>query len=211
MGSKIPNLGDVLFSKTQRRVLGLLFGDVDRSYFANEIVRLAGSGTGAVHRELAGLEAAGLVSAMRIGNQKHYRANRASPIFEELRGIVLKTFGVAGVVRDALAPLAPKISAAFIYGSLAKGTDTAASDIDLMVIGDDVSYGRVLELGTEAERRLGRKINPTVYTLAELRKRLEDGNAFVNRVIQQPKIFVIGSEDALRPSPKPRKRKAAQG
>ncbi|HEY3075150.1 MAG TPA: nucleotidyltransferase domain-containing protein [Burkholderiales bacterium] len=211
MGSKAPSLGDVLFGKTQRRVLGLLFGDAERSYFANEIVRLAGSGIGAVHRELAALEAAGLISATRIGNQKHYRANRASPIFDELRGIVLKTFGVAGVLHEALAQLAPKISAAFIYGSLAKGTDTAASDIDLMVISDEVSYSQVLELGAQAERRLGRKINPTVYSPTELRKRLDDGNAFASRVIAQPKIFVIGSEDALRPSRKPGKRKAAQG
>jgi predicted nucleotidyltransferase len=211
MGSKAPNLGDALFGKTQRRVLGLLFGDAERSYFANELVRLAGSGTGAVHRELAALEAAGLISATRVGNQKHYRANRASPIFEELRGIVLKTFGVAGVLRDALAPVAPKISAAFVYGSLAKGTDTAASDIDLMIVSDDVSYSQVLELGAQAERRLGRKVNPTVFSHAEWRKKLDDGSAFANRVIAQPKIFVIGSEDALRPSPKPRRRKAAQG
>jgi predicted nucleotidyltransferase len=211
MGSKAPNLGDVLFGKTQRRVLGLLFGDAERSYFANEIVRLAASGTGAVHRELAALEAAGLISATRVGNQKHYRANRASPIFEELRGIVVKTFGVAGVLREALAPLAAKIPAAFIYGSLAKGTDTAASDIDLMIISDEVSYSQVLEAGAQAERRLGRKVNPTVYSPAELRKRLDDGSAFASRVIAQPKIFVIGSEDALRPAPKPRRRKAAQG
>jgi predicted nucleotidyltransferase len=211
MGSKAPNLGSVLFGKTQRRVLGLLFGDADRSYFANQIVRLAGSGTGAVHRELAALEAAGLISATRVGNQKHYRANRASPIFEELRGIVVKTFGVAGVLREALAPLAPKVRAAFIYGSLAKGTDTASSDIDLMVVSDDVSYSQVLEAGAQAERRLGRKVNPAVYSAAELQQRLKEGNAFTGRVIAQPKIFVIGSEDALRSPPKPRKRKAAQG
>ena len=211
MGSKVPGLGEVLFGKTQRRVLGLLFGDPERSYFANEIVRHAGSGIGAVHRELAALEASGLVSATRVGNQKHYRANRASPIFEELRGIVLKTFGVAGVLREALAPLAAKIAAAFIYGSLAKASDSAASDIDLMVIGDDVSYSRVLEALTHAERRLGRKVNPTVYSPAELRQRLAGGNAFATRVIAGPKIFVIGSEDALRPAGKPRRRKAAQG
>src|SRR5205807_6684818 len=131
---------EALFGKTQRQVLGLLFADPERSYFANEIVRLAGSGSGAVHRELAVLEAAGLVSATRVGNQKHYRANRASPIFEELRGIVVKTFGVADVLRGALAPLAAKIRSAFIYGSVAKGNDTATSDIDLMVISDAVTY-----------------------------------------------------------------------
>ncbi len=199
-----------MFGKTQRRVLGLLFADPDRSYFANEIVRLAGSGIGAVHRELAALEASGLVSATRVGNQKHYRASRASPIFEELRGIVLKTFGVAGVLREALAPVAPKIAAAFVYGSLAKGTDTAASDIDLLVIGD-VSYSHLLEAVAQAERRLGRKVSPTVYTPTDLRQRLASGNSFATRVLAGPKIFVIGSEDALRPAAQPRKRKAAQG
>src|SRR4051812_11600337 len=192
MGSKAPSLGEALFGKTQRQVLGLLFADPERSYFANEIVRLAGSGSGAVHRELAVLEAAGLVSATRVGNQKHYRANRASPIFEELRGIVLKTFGVAGVLREGLAAFAPKIKAAFVYGSLAKGTDTAASDIDLMVIGE-VSYSHALEAVARAEHRLGRKVNPTVYSVADLRQRLAAGNSFATRVLAGPKIFVIGS------------------
>src|SRR5438874_2797781 len=210
MGSTLRGLGEVLFGKTQRRVLGLLFGDVERSYFANEIVRLAGSGSGAVHRELAALESAGLVSATRVGNQKHYRANRASPIFEELRGIVLKTFGVAGVLREALAASAPKIKAAFVYGSLAKGTDTAASDIDLMVISER-SYSHVLEAVAQAEQRLGRKVNPTVYSLADVRRRLAGGNSFATRVLAGPKIFVIGSDDALRSAAEPRKRKAAQG
>ena len=136
----VRGLADALFAKTQRRVLGLLFGNPDRSFFANEIVRHAESGIGAVRRELAALEAAGLVTAKRIGNQKHYQANRAAPIFEELRGIVVKTFGVADVLREALAPLAAKIRAAFIYGSIAKGSDTATSDIDLMVISDEVAY-----------------------------------------------------------------------
>ena len=211
MGSKTPSLGEALFGKVQREVLGLLFADPDRSYFANEIVRLAGSGTGAVHRELAALEATGLVSATRVGNQKHYQANRASPIFEELRGIVLKTFGVAGVLREALLPVAADITAAFIYGSLAKGTDTAASDIDLMVLGEDLSYSALLEAVAKAERRLGRKVNPTVYTSADLHQRLTGGHSFATRVLSGPKIFVIGSEDDLRPARKPRKRKAAEG
>lgn len=204
------NLGSALFGKTQRQVLGLLFGDPGRSFYASEIMRLAGSGVGAVHRELAALESAGLILASRVGNQKHYRANRASPIFEELRGIVLKTFGAAGVLREALAPLAHKISTAFIYGSIAKGTDTAASDVDLMVIGEDVSYSALLDLAEKAERRLGRKVNPTVYTPAELKRRMKDGSAFANRVIAQPMIFVIGSEDELRSTQESGRRRKPQ-
>ena len=204
-------LSEALFAKTQRRVLGLLFGSPDRSFFANEIVRLAESGIGAVHRELATLEAAGLVTATRVGNQKHYQANRASPIFEELRGIVVKTFGVADVLREALAPLAAKIRVAFIYGSVAKGSDTAASDVDLMVVSDEVSYSDLFALATEAERRLGRKVNPTVYTPAELRQKLAAKSAFATRVLERPKVFVIGSENDLRESRKSRKNKPAQG
>jgi len=204
-------LSDALFAKTQRRVLGLLFGNPDRSYFANEIVRLAESGIGAVHRELATLEASGLVTATRIGNQKHYQANRASPIFKELRGIVVKTFGVADVLREALAPLAAKIRAAFIYGSVAKGSDTAASDVDLLVVSDEVSYSDLFALAAETERRLGRKVNPTFYTPAELRQKLAARNAFATRVLERPKVFVIGSENDLRESRKSRKNKPAQG
>ena len=204
-------LSSALFAKTQRRVLGLLFGNPDRSFFANEIVRHAQSGTGAVHRELATLEATGLVTAKRVGNQKHYQANRVSPIFKELRGIVVKTFGVAHVLREALAALAPKLRAAFIYGSVAKGTDTADSDIDLMVIGDEVAYADLFRLLSAAEQRLGRKVNPTVYASSELQRKLAAGNDFVTRVLNQPKVFVAGSEDDLRESRKTRKRKAAQG
>lgn len=209
--SPTTGLSDALFSKTQRRVLSLLFGNPDRSYFANEIVRLAQSGIGSVHRELATLEAAGLATVTRIGNQKHYQANRASPIFEELRGIVVKTFGVADVLRTALAPLSDRIELAFVYGSVAKGSDTALSDIDLMVVGDDIDYSGLFALATQAEQRLGRKVNPTIYTPAELRQKLTAKNAFATRVLAQPKLFVIGSEHDL---PKPRKSgqgKAAQG
>jgi predicted nucleotidyltransferase len=211
MGSTPRGLADALFSKTQRRVLGLLFVNPDRSYFANELVRLAESGIGAVHRELATLESAGLVNATRVGNQKHYQANRASPIFDELRGIALKTFGVAEVLREALKPLARRIRVAFIYGSLAKGSDTAASDIDLMVISDGVTYADLFGLASDAERQLGRKVNPTVYTPADVRQKLAAGNAFMSRVLAQPKIFVVGSADDLREPRKTRKRKAAQG
>jgi predicted nucleotidyltransferase len=211
MGSKRPGLADALFSKTQQRLLGLLFVNPDRSYFANELVRLAQSGIGAVHRELATLEAAGLVTAKRVGNQKHYQANRAASIFKELRSIALKTFGVGEVLREALKPLAAKIRAAFVYGSLAKGSDTAASDIDLMVISDEVAYADLFSVASDAERRLGRKVSPTVYSPAELRQKAAGGNEFVLRLLEQPKIFVIGSEDELPEPRKTRRRKAAQG
>ena len=204
------SLAGALFSKTQQRVLGVLFGRPDQSFFANEIVRLAGGGFGAVHRELAALEAAGLVTATRIGNQKHYQANRQAPIFEELRGIVAKTVGVADVLREALTPLKPRIRTAFVYGSVAKGTDTAGSDIDLMVIADKVQYADIFKLVSEAERRLGRKVSPTVVAPADLAKRRGE-DSFHSRVLEQAKIFVMGSEDDLGKPRKTRKGKAAQG
>src|SRR5439155_4443228 len=127
MGAIIPHMGttpapriaDALFGKTQQRVLGLLFGNPSRSFYSNEIVRLSAVGTGTVHRELARLLASGLVTAGLIGNQKHYQANRAAPVFEELRGLALKTFGVADVLRAALAPLASRIRVAFVHGPVA--------------------------------------------------------------------------------------------
>jgi len=204
MGIIIPNMGmnktslsEALFSKTQRRVLGLLFGNPDRSYYANEIVRFAGAGIGTVQRELERLAAVGLLTVTRIGNQKHYQANRQSPIFEELRGIVLKTFGVADVLREALAPFAGRIREAFIYGSVAKGMDTASSDIDVMVVADDLSYSDIFPPLAEAENKLGRTINPTVYSQTELRRKLAEDNAFLSRVMDQPKVYLIGSGDDL--------------
>lgn len=191
------SLADTLFSSTQQRVLGRLFGQPDRSFYATELIA-AGGGSGAVQRELARLEASGLVEASRIGNQKHYQANRQSPIFEELRAIVLKTFGVADVLRAALAPLADRLDLAFIYGSVANSTDTAKSDIDVMLVGDEISYPDVLELLTPSEKQLGRAVNPTIYSKKELQKKRVAGNSFLERVLKQPRIVLMGSDDAIK-------------
>jgi DNA-binding transcriptional ArsR family regulator len=137
------SLTDALFTKTQQRVLRILFGQSERSFYASELIRDAGTGSGAAQRELAKLEESGLIVARRIGNQKHYQANAASPLFSELRNIVLKTVGVAEPLRDALKPLSSAIRAAFVYGSVTKATDQSASDIDLMIISDSLTYGEV--------------------------------------------------------------------
>lgn len=197
LGINMPNMGtyiDALFTKTQQRVLALLFGQSHRSFYANEIIGLATSGSGAVQRELGRLETSGLVNAWRVGNQKHYQANREAPIFEELRGIALKTFGVADVLREALAPLLPLVELAFVYGSLAKGTEHAGSDIDLMVIGDVPSNAQLLEALLPTRAQLGRVVNPTLYTPEEFAQRVRDGKSFIVRVLEQPKIFVKGTE-----------------
>lgn len=191
------SIGDALFTKTQQQVLRLLFGQPGRSFYANEIVRYAGLGIGTVQRELARLSEVGLLVVTRRGNQKHYQANAASPIFEELRGIVVKTFGVAEVLKDALLPFADKIQVAFIYGSVAKGADTARSDIDLMLIAKGLSYTALMARLGEIEAQLGRAVNPTLYSLAELNRKRKEDNAFVVRVLQQPKIILMGSMDDI--------------
>lgn len=185
---------DALFTKTQQRVLAVLFGQSERSFYANEIIALAASGSGAVQRELARLEAAALVTVLRVGNQKHYQANHAAPIFEELRSIVLKTSGLADVLRAALQPLWPFIEIAFVYGSIAKGTERAGSDVDLMVIGSLPSNAQLLECVLPAQAQLGRAVNPTMYTQDEFAQRVRDGRSFIMRVLAQPKVFVKGSE-----------------
>ena len=196
-------LGDALFSKTQRQVLGLLFGNPERSYYAKEIVRYAGVGIGSVQRELEKLAGVGLLTVTQIGNQKHYQANRRAPIYEELRGIVLKTFGLADVLRKALASFSERIDVAFIYGSVAKATDTASSDIDVMIVGQDLSYSEVVALLAETEAQLGRTVSPTIYKPADFARKLGEDNAFLSRVAGQPKIFLSGSEDDIPKSGKP--------
>lgn len=197
MGLSFSGLGGVLFTKTQRGVLGLLFGNPEKSFYANEIVRLAGCGTGATHRELARLESAKLVTTKRIGNQKHYQASKDAPIFEELRGIVLKTFGVAGPLREALEPLEKRIQAAFIFGSVAQASDSARSDIDVMIIGDEVSYLDVTEAFAELETQVQRPVNPVIYGIDEFRNTYTGDRGFITGVMKRPKIFLIGSEDDL--------------
>jgi predicted nucleotidyltransferase len=190
-------LADALFTKVQQRVLAVLFGNSGRSFYANEIIALAESGTGAVQRELAKLAAVGLITMRRQGNQKHYQANALSPVFDELRGLVLKTFGLADIVRTALSPLAPQIRAAFVYGSVAKAQDTATSDVDLMVVSDTVTYADVFSALEKVSSDLGRTVNPTVYTVREFDRRVHDGKAFVTRVMKQPKLWLIGDERGL--------------
>ena len=147
-----------------------------------------------MQRELARLEASGLVVVHRYGRQKHFQANPQSPLFHELTAIVSKTIGVAEPIRRALEPLAPRIHAAFVFGSVAKGADRSDSDIDLMVISDALTYGEIFEVLESAGKSLGRAVNPTVYSSSEFRMRIKKGNAFLTKVMAQPRIWVIGSE-----------------
>jgi predicted nucleotidyltransferase len=208
MGMIIPNMGtianvrprglaDALFSPVQQRVLGLLFGQPDRSFQSAELIRLARSGTGATHRVLTSLTAAGLVTVTRIGNQKHYRANPHSPVFAELCGLVVKTVGVVEPLRHALRPVSDSIRAAFVYGSVARGEDRAKSDIDLMVIADSLTYPDIFSALQKAEAALARPVNPTVMTPAEWRTKRPRSGSFAWRVAAGPRLWVIGSDDDL--------------
>ena len=191
------SLADALFSGTQQRVLGLLFGQPERSFYATELINLAGVGSGAVQRELASLSQSGLVTVKAVGNQKHYQANPASPIYDELCGMVRKTVGLAEPLRAALAPLARQIKAAFVYGSIAKKEDTATSDIDLMLVSDTLTFGDTILALQAATELLGREVNPNILTQQDFTKRLAEDGSFVSRVMSQPKVWLIGGEHAL--------------
>lgn len=188
---------NALFSNVQQRVLALIFGNPDRSFYTSEILKRVNSGTGAVERELSRLRQSGLVSVERIGNQKHYRANHESPVYRELQGLVLKTIGLVEPLAESLQPYAANIKAAFVFGSIAKGTHHADSDIDLMVIGDDLNYADLYASLQRAEIKLHRPVKPLFLSSNDWRRKLAETDSFISRISEQPKILVIGSEREL--------------
>lgn len=196
MGTTNTSLGEALFTKTQQRVLGLLFANPERSYYTNEIVRFANTGIGAVQRELQRLESAGLLTSRKIGNQKHYQANRAAAIFEELRGIVIKTVGLADVLRRAILPLQERVGLAFIFGSIAQAKERITSDIDVMVIGD-ASFEEIVQAFYPTQETLGREVNPVAMSAREFSNKVLHEDRFVSRIVNEPKIFLKGGIDDL--------------
>lgn len=190
-------IGSVLFTKTQQKVLGLLYGQPHKSFYLNEIVRLSDIGRGTIKRELERMTASGIVIQKRIGNQNHYQANDSCPVYQELLGIVRKTFGIADVIKTALTPIFDRILFAFIYGSIAKSEDSSKSDIDLLVISDKLTYSEVMERLIEVEGSLGRVVNPTIYDLNQIKQKLKQDNAFVARIIEQPKIWIKEDQDVF--------------
>src|SRR5687768_2427598 len=189
-------LAAALFSPVQQRVLGLFFGQPKRKFGSGEMIRAVGSGTGAAHRQIQRLAGVGLVTVTRIGNQKYYQANPDSPVYPEIHGLILKTVGLVEPLRAALAPAAKDIEVAFVFGSIAKGTDRAQSDVDLLVVSDKLGYAEIYKKLQTAERVLARTINPTVLTRAEWRKARSAKDSFATRIGSQPRIFVIGDESA---------------
>ena len=192
MANNRSNIGEVLFTKTQQRVLGILYGRPDSSYYLNEIVRLADMGKGTVRRELDKLVLAGLIRVFKQGNQSHFQANENNPIFNELNQIVKKTFGVVGVLTAALEDILTGVKYAFVYGSVAKGEEHAGSDVDLMLVGESLSYTDVMASLDTAEQQLSRRINPTLLSMEELVNRINSNQSFVVRLLSQNVLWLKG-------------------
>jgi predicted nucleotidyltransferase len=184
-----------LFTDSQSRVFRWLFGQPERSYHLSELRRLTGLGSASLQRELNKLAEADLVRSERVGNLRRFKANSESPVFGELVGLTRKTLGAQPMLREALEPLTPDLHAAWIYGSVAKQTDTAKSDIDVMLVGKNLRLAKVLELLVPLEGQLGRKINPTLFTPAEFKRRRAEADSFVNRVLSQPVLPLTGKGD----------------
>jgi len=186
-----------LFGKTRQVVLALLFGRADSAFYTKQILDAVKIGRGTVQRELKNLTETGIIIREVQGRQVYYHANEKCPIFNELKSIVRKTFGVADVIKQSLASSARKIRVAFIFGSVARSADDRRSDIDLMVVGR-ISFGDVVSLLGPAEEKLAREINPVVYPIAEYKRKVREDHHFVKTVLEEEKIFVIGDEDELR-------------
>jgi predicted nucleotidyltransferase len=197
MLKKTNNIADALFGSTKLAILSLLFGNPEKSFYLRQIVRSTGGGIGAIQRELVNLTASGILIRDRMGNQVHYQANKSNPVFAELKGLVAKTVGVYGIIKNALIPIKDEIKIAFVYGSFARGEETATSDIDLMVIGD-ASPVVISSALHPLHEKLGREINPTIYNTDDFIDRISSGNHFILSVIREPKYFLVGTDDDLR-------------
>lgn len=190
------SLTSLLFTDYRRKVLALLLLHPEQQYHQREIARMTGTVSGTLSRELAKLVEAGLLLKVAIGNQMHYRANRQCLVFEELASILRKTSGLADILSEALLPLAAQIECAFVFGSMASGKASAASDIDLMLIGD-ADFAEVIRVLYPLQERLGREINPKTYRRAEWQALTEQQGAFIREILIKPKLFVMGSETDL--------------
>jgi len=190
------DLASVLFGKTKKAILALLFTHAEESFYLRQIVRSLGLGQGAVQRELSNLSNAGLIVREVKGNQVYYQANRRSPIFEELKSLMVKTAGMAEVLKDALSGLREKINLSFIYGSMATGAHKNTSDVDLMIIGQ-ISFKEAVAALQSAQEKLGREVNPSVYSPQEFGKKVGEGHHFLRSVLTSPKIFLIGEDREL--------------
>ena len=192
------SLSAALFTESQSRLYVWLFGQPERAFHLNELRRLTGLGSASLQRELKRLAMAGLVNAQAVGNLRRFQANPQSPVYAELLALTRKTLGTVPMLRDALQPLQPGLQSAWVYGSVARQTDTASSDIDVMLVGTDLLLSQVLARLEPAEALLGRKINPSCYTPEEFARRRAEPDSFVNRVLSQPMLPLIGETHGPR-------------
>ena len=190
------NLAELLFGSYRRDILALLLLHPDTALHVREIARAIGKAPGTVLRELDRLAETGVLLRRPVGNQVQYQANVVCPIYEELRSIIKKTTGVAEVLRAALDPLAHGIRSAFVYGSIARGDERAGSDLDVMIVGD-VGFEDVVGALSPAQEALRREINPSVYPPTEFAAKLAAGDPFLQRVLADRKILLIGTNDDL--------------
>jgi predicted nucleotidyltransferase len=186
-----PQLVEVLFGAYRRGVLGLLLMHPDESFYVREIGRMTGIPAGSLHRELKLLTDGGLLTRTMNGNQVRFQANRTCPVFEDLAALFRKTSGLADVLREALLPIAGRVHLAFVFGSVAQGTERAASDVDIMVVGS-ASFEEVVEALSDSQTRLQRQVNPVVMTRAGFRAKLEAHDRFITRIVREPKVMLMG-------------------
>lgn len=190
----MERIAATLFGKTRRALLARLFLEPQREYRLRELARLAGISAGSVQQELRQLVAADLVERRESGREVRYRANAASPVFGELRALVEKTSGIEELLRGALKPAARRIRLALIYGSIARGTNRARSDLDLLVVGA-IGFEELLRRLGPAERRIGREVSPRLFTEAEFRERRRRGDRFLASVLRGPTVMLLGELD----------------
>jgi predicted nucleotidyltransferase len=196
MSTAQATLSNVLFGQSRRSILALLYGHADQEFYLRDLARKAGTALGATQRELKQLADVGIVRRFERGHQVFYQANRDNPIFAELRSILTKTAGMHDVLKEALVPLADHIRLAFVYGSVARQEERASSDVDVMVVGD-AGFKEVVSVLSETENRLGREINPTVFSAEEFRAKRKAKNHFLSTVLRQKKLFLMGDEREL--------------
>lgn len=191
------NLLDTLFGVQRQRALGWLLLHPDDGVHVRELARLTGTSAGSLHRELARLAEAGLLTRSKRGNQVLYRANRACPVFAELAGLFRKTGGLADVLRAALLGLADRIRFALVFGSVARGTETSLSDVDVLVVGE-ADFAEVVMALHPCQDVLGREVNPVVYSEAEWRARVDRDDPFVRDILHNPVMLLLGVMDDAR-------------
>lgn len=189
-------LTEILFGKTRRSILSVVYGHADETFYLRQLARIAGSGMGAAQRELKALTEAGIVRRIEKGKQAYYQANPQCAVFAELKSLIMKTAGMGDALKIALASLAERIQTAFIYGSIARGGENKGSDVDIFIIGE-VTFAEVVEALSPVQQTLNREVNPTVYPVDEFREKYKAGHHFIKSVLEGNKIFLIGDEHGL--------------